>query len=39
MRGVINYISRGFTGGGVTVSARKKYVRVIQSVNVISTCP
>jgi len=39
LRGVINYISGGFAGGGAIMSARKKYVRAIQSVNVVSVCP
>ena len=39
LRGVINYISGGFAGGGATMFAIKKYVRAIQSVNVISVCP
>jgi len=39
LRGVINYISGGFAGGRATMSARKKYVRAIQNVNVVSTCP
>ena len=38
MRGVINYISGGFAGCRATMSARKKYVRAIQNVNVVSTC-
>jgi len=39
LRGVINYISGGFAGGGATTSARKKYVRAIQSVNAVTVCP
>jgi len=38
LRGVINYISGGFAGGGATTSARKKYVRAIQSVNAVTVC-
>jgi len=39
LRGVINYVSGGFVGGKAIMSARKKYIQPIQSVNVISTCP
>ncbi|XP_027922692.1 uncharacterized protein LOC114180581 [Vigna unguiculata] len=39
LRGVINYILGGFTRGGATTSTRKKYVRAIQSVNVVTVCP
>ena len=39
LRGVINYISGGFAGGGATTSARMKNVRAIQSVNAVIVCP
>jgi len=36
VRGVINVITGGFAGGGLSVTARKKHLRVVQSVNAIS---
>jgi len=39
LKGVINYIFGGFARGGSPVSARKTYVRAIQSLNVVSTHP
>ena len=39
LRGVINYIAGGFAGRGSTASARKKYVRAIQSVNAVLIYP
>jgi len=32
-------ITRGFARGGASTSARKKYVKAIQSVNIVSICP
>ena len=36
LRGTINTISEGFAGGGSTTTARKKHLRVVQSVNAVS---
>lgn len=39
VKGVINTISGGFAGGGSTSSARRRYVKAIQSVNSVSGKP
>lgn len=39
LRGVIITIFEGFVRGGTTTSTRNKYLRVVQSVNGISTYP
>jgi len=36
LRGTINTIAGGFAGGGFTAIARKKHLRVVQSVNAVS---
>jgi len=36
VRGVINTIAGGFAGGGITSTARKRHLRIVQSVNAIS---
>jgi len=36
VRGVINVIAGGFAGGGSSLTARKRHLRIVQSVNAIS---
>lgn len=39
VKGIINTISGGFAGGGVTSSTRRQYVKAIRSVNSVSGKP